>query len=167
MTTDTYKTIFELGVRSFPWQRIIQPLVFLTLGLVLVQFFKRKRFYLVVGVFVASMASLFLLISLVIFIPSFIALRTAYVSGKSAVVEGVVQNFRPAPTIGPARESFSVGGVLFSYNALDDTSCFHDTPFHGGPIREGLDVRIHYYGSCIQRVEVLRGAAPNSSLSQP
>ena len=31
MTTDTYKTIFELGVRSFPWQRIIQPLVFLAL----------------------------------------------------------------------------------------------------------------------------------------
>ena len=107
------------------------------------------------GVFLVSIASLILLASLMVFIPNFAELRGAYVSGKSLLVEGVVQDFRPAPTIGPAEESFSVQGVLFSYNALDNTPCFHNAPFHGGPIREGLDVRIHYYGDCIQRVEVL------------
>lgn len=155
MTTDAYKTIFELGPRSFPWQRVIQPLIFLTMGLLLIKFFKNKRPYLVVGVFVASMASLFLLISMVIFIPNFVLLRTAYTSGKTVVVEGVVQNFRPAPSLGPAIESFSVDGVSFAYNALDNTSCFHNAPFRGGPIREGMDVRIHYYGDCIQRIDLL------------
>ena len=111
----------------------------------------------------ASLASLFLLISLVIFIPNFIKLRSAYVSGKSAIVEGAVENFRPAPTIGPARESFSVQGIIFSYNVLEDTPCFHDVPLHGGPIRGGLDVRIHYNEGCIQRVDIRPGLVqPNN-----
>jgi hypothetical protein len=100
------------------------------------------------------MASLFLLISLVTFVPNFVKLRTAYVSGKSLIVEGIVKDFRPAPTIGPARESFSVDGIVFAYNALDDSPCFHNAPFRRGPVREGLDVRIHYYKGCIQRIEV-------------
>jgi len=155
MTADHYQTIFELGFRSFPWPRIIQALAFIAMGLLVIQFFKKKTFYVVVAVFVASVATLFFLISLVVFIPEFVKLRSEYVSGKSVVVEGDVQDFRPAPAIGPASESFMVNGAAFSYNALDDTPCFHDAPFHKGPIREGLNVRIHYYESCIQRVEVL------------
>jgi hypothetical protein len=159
MPADNYQTIFELGFRSFPWQRVLQPLIFLALGLLLIQFFKRKPFHLIVGVFVASMASFFFLISLVIFVPEFVRLRSAYTSGKSDIVDGVIQNFQPAPTIGPALESFSVNGVSFSYNALDDTPCFHNAPLHKGPIREELNVRIHYYDRCIQRVEVLGKAS--------
>ena len=154
MTEESYQTIFQLGVRSFSWSRIFYPLIFLASGLLLIRLLKGRKFYVIVGVLVASMASLFLLISLVIFLPSFMKQRGEYVSGKSLIVEGTVENFRPAPTIGPARESFSVHGVSFSYNALDDTPCFHNAPIHGGPIREGLDVRIHYYEGCIQRIEV-------------
>jgi hypothetical protein len=154
MTAGKYETIFELRFCSFPWTRVIQPLIFLTVGLLLIPIFKTKKFYVVVGVFVASMASLFLLISLVTFVPNFVKLRTAYVSGKSLIVEGIVKDFRPAPTIGPARESFSVDGIVFAYNALDDSPCFHNAPFRRGPVREGLDVRIHYYKGCIQRIEV-------------
>lgn len=163
MTANNYRTIFELGFSSFPWPSLVQPLIFLGIGLIIIRFFKSKTPHLVVGVFVASMGSLFFLISLVSFLPSFLKLRSAYVSGKSVVVEGVVQNFLLAPTLGPARESFSVNGISFSYNALDDTPCFHDAPLHGGPIREGLDVRIHYYEGCIQRLEVSqRSALPPS-----
>jgi hypothetical protein len=167
VTPENYQAIFELGWRSFPWARVIQPLVFLVGGLLLIKLFKRKTTYLIVLVFVTSMASLIFLISLVVFIPDFVKLRAAYVSGKSVVVEGVVQNFRPAPTIGPAIESFSVNGVSFSYNALDDTPCFHNAPLHGGPVREGLNVRIHCYEGCIQRIEVSRKASIPSSKSQP
>jgi hypothetical protein len=154
MTADTYQTIYELGFRSFPWLRVIQPIAFLATGILLIRLFKKKGLYVILGGFVASMASLFLLLSLVIFVPDFIKLRTAYVSGKSEVLEGVVHDFRPAPTIGPGRESFLAGGVSFSYNVLDDTPCFHNAPHHSGPIREGLNIRIHYYENCIQRVEI-------------
>ncbi len=163
MTHVNYQTVFEIGFGSFPWARVVHPLIFVAVGLLLVRFLKGKQPYVVVGVFMASLASVFLLISLVIFIPNFVKLRSAYVSGKSLIVEGVVENFRPAPSIGPAKESFAVCGVLFSYNVLDDTPCFRNAPLHGGPIRDGLDVRIHYDEGCIQRVDIGQNAVhPNN-----
>lgn len=155
MTANNYHTIFELGFRSFPWVKLAHPLIFLALGLVFIRLSKRKTYYLAVGLFVVSIASIVLFMSLVVFIPKFVTLRSAYVSGKGAVVEGIVQNFRPAPMIGPASESFSVNGISFSYNALDNTPCFHDAPLHKGPIREGLRVRIRYDDGCIQRIDAL------------
>jgi len=156
MTADNYQTIFELGFRSFPWPRVVQPFIFLIIGLLFVRLFQGEKFYFIVGILVASTASIFLLISLVIVIPDFVKLRSAYMSGKGAVVTGVVQKFQPAPAIGPARESFSINEALFSYNVLDDTPCFHNSPLHSGPIHEGLNVRIHFFEGCIQRVEVLK-----------
>jgi hypothetical protein len=52
MTGDSYQTIFELGFRSFPWLSVIQPLIFLVLGLLFITLLirmkslKRKTFYL-------------------------------------------------------------------------------------------------------------------------
>lgn len=116
--------------------------------------FKKRAFYIGTGGFIASMALIVLLVSLVTFIPKFVSLRSSYVSGKSVVVEGIIQNFRPAPALGPATESFSVNGIVFSYDALEDTPCFHDAPIHRGPIQEGLKVRIPYNDSCIQRIDI-------------
>jgi hypothetical protein len=166
MTSDNYQTVFELGFRTFPWPRIIQPFFFLIGGIAIIKLSRRNKFRFVFGVFLAGMASLFLLLSLVTFVPEFIGLRAAYRSGKSVAVEGTVQDLSLAPALGPSRESFSVSGTSFSYNALDDTPCFHNAPVHLGPIQEGLNVRIHYYERCIQRVEVLQSAAGNSSNAQ-
>lgn len=163
MTADNYRTVFELGFRTFPWPRVLQPLFFLIAGIAFIKFSRRNMFRFVFGFLVAGMASLFLFLSLVIFIPKFIELRSAYRSGNSVVVEGPVQDLNLAPALGPAVESFSVGGTPFSYNALDVTPCFHNAPIHRGPIREGLNVRIHYHEGCIQRVEVLDAAAGKSS----
>ena len=166
MTQESYQTIFELGFRTFPWAGVGHTLIVLPIGLILMRFPKSRRFALA-GVFMVSMASFFFLISLLAFVPKFIELRSAYVSGKSEVVEGVVKNFHPAPKIGSAEESFSVRGILFSYYAGDSTPCFHNAPFHGGPLREGINVRIHYYEGCIQRIDVLQNAESHPSNSQP
>ena len=159
MTPDSYP-IFELGFRSFPWTSVIRPLIFLAIGLLLALLFRGKRLYFMVGIFVASLAALIMLSSLVVSVPKFVGLRSAYLSRKSAVVEGSVEAFRPAPEIGAARESFSVKGKLFSYNALDETPCFHNAPFHAGPLRGGMNVRIHYAEGCIQRIDVLLNPGP-------
>jgi len=155
MTQANYKTVFEIGLRSFPWVRLAHPLIFVVVGLLL-YFLKIKQIYRVMGILVASFALLIFLLLLMSFVPQFLTLRSAYVSGRSSMVEGVVENFSPAPALGPARESFSVNGVVFSYNALDDTPCFHNAPVHRGPIKGALDVRIYYNDSCIQRVDILR-----------
>lgn len=88
MMANNYRTIFELGFRSFPWSRVIQPIVFIIMGLLLIKLLKSKKYFVIVGVFVASIASLVLLTSLVIFVPNFVSLRSAYASGKSAILEG-------------------------------------------------------------------------------
>ncbi len=164
MTQENYQTIFELGFRTFPWAGVGHTLIVLPIGLILTRFPKSRRFALV-GILMVSAASFFFLISLLAFVPNFLKLRREYLSGKSALVEGIVENFHPAPAIGPLEESFSVRGILFSYYAGDNTPCFHNAPFRKGPIRDGMFVRIHYNEGCIQRIDIVQNAGvhpPNS-----
>lgn len=142
------------------------PLLFIGISLLLIKlsrFFKRKTFYLAAGVFLGSIATIIFVVLLITIVPDFLKLRNAYVSGKSQVVGGVVTDFHPAPMIGPAAESFMTNGIVFSDNAVDGSPCFHNAPLHHGPIRDGLDVRIHYNDGCIQRVDVLQSSPSPSS----
>ena len=81
--------------------------------------------------------------------------------GKSSIVG---RRGRELP-IDPARQSFSVGGEAFSYDVLDDTLCLHDAPYHAGPLRQGLNVGIHYWDGCIQRIDVMENGT--SHISKP
>jgi len=149
-----YNTVFEIGFKSFPWDGLLHPVPFILIGVSLFRFGKSKQIYQVTGIIVAALAALFLILAGVSLVPKFIEIRHAYKSGNSSTVEGVVENFHPAPVLGVANESFSVDGVDFSYNALDLTTCFHNAPFRKGPIRSGLAVRIYYNDGCIQRLDV-------------
>ncbi len=75
-------------------------------------------------------------------------------SGQYSVVEGPVTDFVPMPREGHALESFSVGGTRFSYSDFTVTPGFHNSASHGGPIREGLYIRIAHVGNLILRLEV-------------
>ena len=48
------------------------------------------------------------------------------------------------PYEGHATEHFVVNGVRFEYSDFEVTSGFNNTSSHGGPVRQGLYVRIHY-----------------------
>jgi hypothetical protein len=148
-----YQTVFEIGLRSFPWGSLLRPVPFIFAGLILFRFGRSKRVYQVTGIIVAAMAILFFFLAALVLLPEFIETRHAYRSGDSSVVQGIVENYHSAPALGPARESFSVSGVNFSYNALDATPCFHNAPFRHGPVSAGLSVRITYNNQCIQRLE--------------
>lgn len=82
--------------------------------------------------------------------------RQAYLNGDYQVVEGAVSNFHPMPYSGHQNESFSVNGVQFSYSDYVVSPCFNNTTSHGGPIGEGLRVRIAYSGDCILKLEIAR-----------
>ena len=71
-----------------------------------------------------------------------------------SVVEGKVTNFVPMPFEGHALESFVVGGKRFTYSDYIATRGFRNTASHGGPIREGLTVRITHRGNLILRLEI-------------
>ncbi len=72
--------------------------------------------------------------------------RRAMREGHIATVEGVVEDFHPMPYSGHDTERFVVRGVQFSYSDYISSSAFNQKSSHGGPIREGLRVRIEYMG---------------------
>ena len=81
-------------------------------------------------------------------------LRDALSQGRAQLVEGRVEEFKPMPFNGHAKEHFSVCGVPFSYSDYEITGAFNRTSSHGGPIRAGRWVRIAYVGDRIARLEV-------------
>ena len=75
-------------------------------------------------------------------------------SGRTKYVEGVVQDFVPMPYGGHAEESFTVKGVPFHYSDYELTAGFNKSASHGGPIRQGLYVRIWYSSNDILKLQV-------------
>jgi hypothetical protein len=149
-----YQTIFEMGLRAFPWGVLFHPLILVVVGLVLFVFSGARQLPRILGAVGAAFGAMLFLILAIRLIPDYFGSRQTYLNGNSSIVEGQVKNFRPTPSLGAARESFSVGGRPFSFNVLDTTPCFHDAPLHKGPIHEGLYVRIYFKGDCIQRLDV-------------
>jgi len=86
-------------------------------------------------------------------------LRNASVQGDCTIIEGVVTDFVPMPYGGHAMESFTVNGVRFEYSDYVISGGFNNTRSHGGPIHDGLPVRICYVsgmtsdGNVIVRLE--------------
>jgi hypothetical protein len=102
---------------------------------------------------------------------SFLATYTDYRGAVHAVrsqqarfVEGTVTQFTPMPYTGHAMESFVVKGVRFEYSDYVITAGFNNTASHGGPIREGLPVRIWYRGNEILRLDVAK--RPNQAMQR-
>jgi hypothetical protein len=88
------------------------------------------------------------------------ALRSAYRRSQFSVVEGRVTNFRPMPYDGHQDECFSVQSQTFCDSDYVVTPGFNNSASHGGPIHEGLPVRISYVGNTIVRLEVESDTLP-------
>lgn len=102
---------------------------------------------------------------------SYSGYRDALASGAYQVAEGYVTDFVPMPYSGHAKESFSVDGVHFTYSDYVVTTAFNQTRSHGGPIRDGLAVRIAYLRSgdtnAILRLEVDKNEPINTPIEEP
>lgn len=76
-------------------------------------------------------------------INEYITAQTRLHTNQMEVVEGRVENFTPGLNE-KAWESFTVNGVAFTYGEYASTQGFHRTTYWGGPLKAGLQVRIHY-----------------------
>jgi hypothetical protein len=85
-------------------------------------------------------------------------LEKARAEGTEAVVAGRIKDFVPMPVEGHADERFEVAGIPFHYSDYFVTQGFHNARSHGGPVEEGLQVRISYVsgrrGNLITRLEI-------------
>lgn len=82
------------------------------------------------------------------------SLRQAIESGNTEIVEGLVSQFDPMPHTGYRMERFCVQGTCFEYSDHFVTGGFNNMSSHGGPIREGLPVRVTYIGNKIIKLEI-------------
>jgi hypothetical protein len=80
----------------------------------------------------------------------YLALQKALKGGNVDIVEGRVENFVSTPD---KSERFTVCGAAFSYSDYLVTAGFNNTSSHGGPIREGIWVRIAYLGNSMSSAE--------------
>jgi hypothetical protein len=69
------------------------------------------------------------------------------------VVEGRATHFVPAPYEGHQDEQFCVESTCFSYSDYVVTGGFNQTSSHGGPMQEGLPVRVSFLGNIIIKLE--------------
>jgi len=87
-------------------------------------------------------------------LPRYLHAQYAYRSGHYSVVEGNITEFDPMPYRGHRMECFTVTSQRFCYSDNVMTPGFNQTASHGGPIRDGLPVRISYSEDTILRLEI-------------
>src|SRR3954447_5405799 len=77
-------------------------------------------------------------------------------SGRAKVIEGPVEDYQ---AIRLKSESFTVQGVRFRVSDYNATAGFNNMASKGGPIREGLPVKIWYWHDEILRLQIKPKAA--------
>ncbi|MGE3301500.1 MAG: hypothetical protein AB7M12_00115 [Hyphomonadaceae bacterium] len=71
-------------------------------------------------------------------------LLRAWRAGQAQQVEGAIEDFESGRSGKGTEEKFQVGGIRFRYRSNVLTAAFNKVATRGGPMREGLRVRIWY-----------------------
>lgn len=147
-----YSIVYDVARTPFRWFTVIPIIAVILFGFILVLFPKlitklsNQKSAAAVKIFgvVAIILGLFL------FIGEFGEIRKQWryrylaVTGNCRIVEGIVNNFIPMPIGGHSLEQFTVNNIRFGYSDFIITGGFNNTSSYGGPIKEGLQVRICY-----------------------
>jgi len=74
-----------------------------------------------------------------------ITIKAALKNSSYLIVEGAIEKFKPIRCGSHLEETFSVNGILFSYNGYSNDIFFHEQKCDGGPIKNnGQKVKIYY-----------------------
>jgi hypothetical protein len=165
-----YVTVFEITQKPFQWWFSAAGLIAISAGFVMILIARkwpsqtRAKF---TGYFFVIFGSVW---SIGTFAGTFSQYRKcveAYRTGKYQIVEGVVENFAPMPYEGHCDECFSVQSKRFCYSDYEIQAGFNRSASHGGPIRQGLPVRVGYYDGQILRLEIRSDGLINTSSDVP
>ena len=154
-----YETVYDLLDRGYDgWPAVIQGLLSVGIGTVLYFLRHRMRWPIQRIVFGYVWLAFSLLWTLSVgwgTIYTYHFLREAMLTNRVDVVSGPVRDFVPMPYHGHADERFCVQDECFQYSDFDESGGgFNNTRSHGGPIEEGLPVRVTHVGGTIVRLEV-------------
>ena len=157
-----YETVFEITQKPFDWQFAAVGLLLAIAGLAVAQIGRRlgwRRSWfgyimLAFGIFWSFAVSWGMY-------SEYRQLLGDYRDGNYQEVSGLVEDFQPMPYEGHRQECFRVQQTTFCYSDFGITAGFNNSASHGGPIRQGLPVRIAYRSGTILRVDVARGYLPS------
>jgi len=138
-------------------------LIFVFIGSGIIWWARRQKWPLsrtFIGYFMVGFACLWITLVLAAMLPEYLDIHSALKDGTAAVVEGTVTNFHPMPYEGHQDECFSVSSKTFCYSDYGPSAGFNNSSSHGGPIREGLHVRVSYIGANIGRLEIEKDEVP-------
>jgi hypothetical protein len=150
----------EAGYRQ--WWFPAFGLIFVAIGLGMLVYrrkypsIERSRWSRIFPHLFTGFAVFWVLITFAITFSDYWELRQSLRSGQFEVIEGTVVDFVPMPAHGHAMESFTVNGHRYEFSDYVVTAGFNNTQSHGGPIREGLTVRIADVRGKIARLEIRR-----------
>jgi hypothetical protein len=158
-----YRVVFDIASAGYKaWSFPAFGLIFVVVGIALLA--RRKRLPGWWGkhpkassafvFFFLGFAVLWTVAAFVITYDDYSSLSKAQQEDRVLVVEGIVSNFKPMPATGHAMERFCVSGKCFEYSDYVVTGGFNNTSSHGGPIREGLPVRVSYVGNSNVKLEI-------------
>jgi hypothetical protein len=169
---DQYRVVFDLYQKGFQWRFPAYGLIFVFVGALLLWLGRGRDWppsRRLVGYCMIGFACLWSVLTFATMLAEYLNLSSDYRRGQFSVVEGLVTNFRPMPYEGHREECFSVQSQAFCYSDYEVTAGFNNSASHGGPIREGLPVRVFYVGNTIIRLEVAPNtpATPNAAKSDP
>ena len=161
---DGYTTVFDVTQTGYRhWSFTAFGLIFVAVGLALPTLIRIGIFRKPPNWMQKWFPRVFLGFAIFLTLTCFITTYTDYRRAVSAirnnrahVIEGIVTDFKPMPYTGHAMESFVVQGIRFEYSDHVITGGFNNTSSHGGPIREGLPVKIWYLGREILRLDIKR-----------
>lgn len=157
-----YTTVFDVTQVGFrQWTFPAFGLIFIVIGLVLPTLLKHRVLRSPIPGMDKWFPPIWLGFAIIWTVTSFISTFGEYRRAVAAmrdnraqIVEGVVTQFKPMPYIGHSMESFTVQGVKFEYSDYVAAAGFNQTASHGGPIHEGLPVKIWYDHGQILRLDV-------------
>jgi hypothetical protein len=139
-----YRVVFDAADKPLAWWFPAIPLALLGLCVLWRRYAstESQRASALLGI--VGLPIMTALFALFVVVPRAQAL-SALASGRYDVVEGIVEDFQPLPAKAQGtRERFRVGIVVFDYRTNEVSPGFNQTSAEGGPIRDGLPVRITY-----------------------
>ena len=154
-----YTLVYDVSTGEFPWGIGIIFVFSLIAGIVFIvkneSVITKPRTRIIFGVFWLTGFLLFGGLGVTNVLSHHLKYKKMFESQDYKIVEGLVENFHPMPMSGHDTERFTVGGIKFEYSDFDlSKGGFNNTSSHGGPIREGLPVRIAYKNGRILKLEI-------------
>jgi hypothetical protein len=156
MHFDVIFDVTQEGVGNLWWLLAGLPLILVAVVLTRLRRQLKSTIPALIAWVAAVPSFLWILVTGVSLITSAAGLSNALRSGKCEVTEGLITELDPMPYGGHKYERFTVAGKEFYYSDFIKTPGFHHSVSHGGPLRTGQYVRIHYVGNDIARLEIAR-----------